>query len=515
MNERFTMLVVEDNDIQRHAVASLAFDVGLDIDIEEASDGREALKKLKTKTFDILFTDIKMPFLDGLQLAEQAKQIDNNIQIIIFSAFDEFQFAQKAIEVGVYQYILKPLVINDFVALMQGVMTQSRIVKAERQRLKDLEKLSLLHRETLRNKALIDIVFGRPLGKEAQELIDEIPVFSSKYSKRLVLANFDNDFVLAHEDMIQDYFGSLGILCITLDTSQFLLFVEDRVDCSIGVEQVSSDFAEQFSAFSEGRMCLAIGLSFDDIKLLPERFTKLEGLADKRFFYVGNTILLESKSHVEQAARQPAGDTSIIELIKVVNGLFLEGKYEIAGQRINAFFANPQLDDHSHYQIQYAGCRLMEHMTQYNNQLAFAGYIDRIHGMASADEINDFLLSNLLIIRDQAYESMNSQLIHQVISLIKEHYQENIGLEWLAEQAGFSAGYLSAYFKLKMGITLSHYLAQHRVNCAVQLLKNTNMKINDIAIKAGYPNYSYFCTLFKKYTGMTPAQCRGGEAGTL
>jgi two-component system, response regulator YesN len=514
MEERLTMLVVEDNDIQRHAVAILACDMGLDIDIEEAPNGREALEKLKEKPFDILFTDIKMPFMDGLQLAEQAKQMYPYMQVIIFSAFNDFQFAKKAIEVGIYQYILKPLDIDNFSFLMKSVMGQCRKVNEEKQRLYDLEEISRLHRDIMRDKALLDMVYGRPVGREAQELLLEFHVFTSDYPKRLILADFDNDYVLA-DNIVQEYFRSIGILCIDLDANQCLLVAEDGADCGNESEKLPDKLMEQISRNFEGRTCLAISLPFGDISLLPGIFTRLERLIEKRFFYEGNIVLYESEPHDEKTAERPAGDTCITELIHTINGLLLEKKYELAGQRINSFFSSPQLADHSYYQIRYTGCRIMEHLSQYNNQLAPAGYINRINGMSSAVEINDFLLSSLLVIRDQDYESMNSQLIHQVIGLIKEHYHENIGLEWLAVQANISPGYLSTYFKLKMGVTLSHYLAQYRVNCSIQLLKETDFKVNDIAIKVGYPNYSYFCTLFKKYTGMTPAHCRSREEGAL
>jgi two-component system response regulator YesN len=105
---------VDDDKIERDGVKFLLSEYRLPFSVAEAPNGKAALSHLQSQPTDVLFTDIKMPFLDGLELAHKAMELNPNIKIVIFSAYGEFEYARKAIELKAIHYILKPIDISEF-----------------------------------------------------------------------------------------------------------------------------------------------------------------------------------------------------------------------------------------------------------------------------------------------------------------------------------------------------------------------------------------------------------------
>lgn len=110
-------------------------------------------------------------------------------------------------------------------------------------------------------------------------------------------------------------------------------------------------------------------------------------------------------------------------------------------------------------------------------------------------------------------ETTENAAITRAIALIRENYQKDIGLEWVAQQVYLSAGYLSGLFKRETGKSIIQYITILRMEKARELLTQTNRKIADIAQAVGYSNTSYFCLLFRKYYGVTAHQMQEQEAG--
>ena len=105
----YRVLVVDDEKIEREGIKFLLSREEGEFKISEASNGRQALEILRNEEIDLLLTDIKMPHMDGLELAKKAKEEKEELQIVIFSGYNDFSFAQEAIRYGVKEYVLKPV----------------------------------------------------------------------------------------------------------------------------------------------------------------------------------------------------------------------------------------------------------------------------------------------------------------------------------------------------------------------------------------------------------------------
>jgi len=128
-NSPYTILLVDDQVIETRIIRKVIQDHGLPLQISTASNGEEALEMLRLEKFDILFTDIKMPRMNGLDLARHARTLNAQIQLIIYSAFGEFEYAKEAIGLGAIHYLLKPLDIAEFLGVMDKAITLCKQVR--------------------------------------------------------------------------------------------------------------------------------------------------------------------------------------------------------------------------------------------------------------------------------------------------------------------------------------------------------------------------------------------------
>src|ERR1044071_3245708 len=135
----------------------------------EATDGEMALPLLRTTQPDVLITDIKMPFMDGLQLSKIVRERMPWIKIIILSGHDEFEYAQKAIGLGVTDYLLKPVTVQKLQTVLHKLNIQLDQERIEKERLKELQEQADDHRDALRERLLFKLIVGAVSPMEAVE----------------------------------------------------------------------------------------------------------------------------------------------------------------------------------------------------------------------------------------------------------------------------------------------------------------------------------------------------------
>ncbi|MBN4049411.1 response regulator [bacterium AH-315-N14] len=129
----FKLIIVDDEKIEREGIKFLINMHKLPFDVVEAKNGIEALDYLKENPVDIIFTDIKMPFMSGLELSDKAKAINPSVKIVIFSAYSDFDYAKKAISIKVFDYVLKPVDENEFINTALKIIELCKQEKMEKE----------------------------------------------------------------------------------------------------------------------------------------------------------------------------------------------------------------------------------------------------------------------------------------------------------------------------------------------------------------------------------------------
>lgn len=192
----YTALIVDDESIERDGIESLIKQYALPFQVQKACNGQDAYTFLKKGYYDVLITDIKMPIMDGLQLSEKAKDLYPEIIILVFSAYSDFNFMHKAIEVKVEDYIIKPLVINEFIRIMKNtiyILDERRKKETKRQEILDKYKEASLFEKEKYLLQIIDDEQDYNLKGNAEEvsekkvITDVIKLIDNNYNKDIGL----------------------------------------------------------------------------------------------------------------------------------------------------------------------------------------------------------------------------------------------------------------------------------------------------------------------------------------
>lgn len=135
------VLIADDESLERRGLKYLIHKYGFDLDILESPNGLSAKKLLDEQPVDILITDLKMPFMDGIELSKHARQLYPDMKIILYSAYSQFEYAKAAIELGVVHYIVKPINCDEFKAVMDKILLTFEKERRQKEMLHQYENI--------------------------------------------------------------------------------------------------------------------------------------------------------------------------------------------------------------------------------------------------------------------------------------------------------------------------------------------------------------------------------------
>ena len=228
----YQILVVDDERIERNGIKMLLRHMQLPCEIAEAANGRDALEYLKEHTADILLTDVKMPFMDGIQLIEECKKDDRNedMKCVIFSGCSEFDYARKAVRLGVSDYILKPVDPSEFKETITRVIQELEAERAE----KNMKKKSM---QQMREHALYQIVNGVNVAEVLEKSGGVLTKSDVDCFCRILMLETDDDFfgkngvdlqerILAKK--MKEVCAREAFLYLNLTPQQSIILLKDR-----------------------------------------------------------------------------------------------------------------------------------------------------------------------------------------------------------------------------------------------------------------------------------------------
>lgn len=296
----YNILIVDDEKIERNGIRLLLKRMGADFNIAEASNGKEALDYINAKKDsqdapDILLTDVKMPFMDGIELIKEVRNNNIHTKNIIFSGYNEFEYAKLAVRLGVVDYILKPVDPKEFENVIKRVTCE---LDSE-----NMEKLTQSRRDDfIKEYLLYSMINGRNINA-AKELAGE-ENYNQQYSDigingydRLILIEFNGDFfgkevVDFADDILKNICGSEDVQYLNLNQQQAVVFIREKAndvyEIAKGIHEV---VFEQF-----GHRCyIAISEKLDNYNSLTETMDYLEQLMENKFYYPEVYIYTQDK----------------------------------------------------------------------------------------------------------------------------------------------------------------------------------------------------------------------------
>ncbi|WP_309118694.1 response regulator [Paenibacillus sp.] len=505
------ILVVDDDSFEREGVKFLIAKYDLPLEAGEADSGEKAIARIEEGGVDILLTDIRMHGMDGLELAQRAKAYDPSMKVIMMSAYGEFEYAQRAIDLRAIRYILKPVEVNEFLKVMSQVIQLCEEERQAKDQYKKLEEAYWRGVHFEKQTIVARMLHGESPDAAGTPYLPAITHYGGR-SVRLVLLDTGSRFFDLFDRKVEEELSELApgtFELVHLHPLQSLLLM----NASVGEEETLA-FGERlvrwFKEVYDREMTIVVGGEVSDGSQFPHAFFELEAVLERKFFFREGTVLLARPPRRENEERRVSAEEALSGI-----ALQLQKKqYEVAKVQFEQVM--DLLQAGGTYSVVYVKHLCMEiAKAMYGAAIkkeiySFEKSLEAIYRAETLEALKQYMLSLFDQggeLREQSADSKR-KAIEDVIDIIANEYGSDLSLELLAERVYLSPSYLSYLFKKQTGISINKYITMFRMERARQLLTTTNQKIVSIGQSVGYPNFPYFSSLFKTHYGVSPSQYR-------
>jgi two-component system, response regulator YesN len=495
----------------------------------EAPDGEVALPLLQALKPDVLITDIRMPFMDGLQLSRIVRDRMPGTKIIILSGHDEFEYAQKAISLGVSEYLLKPVSVHDLHSVLQKVASELEQEGSEQRALQKLREQVEENRAALRERFLLKLVTGAASPADAIEKSQWLGIDLVARCYLVVVVRVEPadsaepfDYFNACQRAQQILSGVVGenpdvfllrkdmqelVLLLKGNSLEYLLEERDlllkRITAELGsagckliagsgapqkrITEICHSFIEAMDdirAATNGRSAERLGDEFDKAELL-----KVDRSAVEDYLRLG---AVEGFDAFFEAFVQPLGERALRS--PVVNNYIL----------MDIVLATARFVDETGGDVD----RVVPELDEVGEVPAGIDSVDLLRERART------VLLGALVFRDGRASHHYDGVIKQAQDTIDRRYMEpELSLNDVAAQVNLSPCHFSSVFSQETGRTFKEFLTEIRIKKAKELLRTTTLKTFEICYQVGYNDPHYFSHVFRRNTGLTPREFRS-QVGT-
>lgn len=508
-----------------------------------AQDGAEALKLVKELTPSIVITDICMPAMNGLDLIRSIKELDQNIKTVIISGYDEFAYAKTAMKLGVTEYLLKPFLPEELFEVLFKIREELSNQVALKKNLEDMQsqiEADLRYSQERYIKKLVSeqvnkewaMVEGERVKFDLSANLYCVGIFKLKKG----LSNQDSD--LCSERTVTDlldiiknnYFESdLRTYAANLSENQLVMIFSSNCKSQLvfyknirtGMEKINQSLERYYEIKLRG----AIGNIYTEFYDIYDSYHEASAVW-RGLLYLEETIVMyeeyqKNKEPIVPDVMQKAKENEMNLLLHI----------QMSREKEALEALNDVLQFYTSFSAEYAefiNISLVELVFNISDSLMKAGGNLRVWEDESIIEYlrkhftHGSLMEAKVVLEDYVLrcckefsainEKQSEKIVYNIKMLIENNlHDEEFNLEVAATKLFFSHNYVRQIFKQKTGVSFADYLIQRRMETAAELLKDSTLKIHEVAQKTGYSNQRYFASSFKKFYDCTPSEFRGKD----
>ena len=502
--------------------------------VGEASDGELALPMIQKLKPDIIITDIKMPFMDGLELSRLIKKEFPWMEIIILSGYAEFDYAKEAIAIGVAHYLNKPISGDELIAELDKLSIKVEKSKQERELkekyAREMAENSLKERTELFKR----MVEGNSSAGEIIELADRLSmdISAGAYNvflfKAISTHHEEDEYstsVVEIYRQFQEVIEGAGALIFdhTIEGKAILFKAGSREELEGIMKETIDKILDIMKAYDYVNYYGGIGVCVSRLTQIQESYEKASHAYAHRYMTdasgifdyadMANEISVSSsekfnlssinpssldRNRIKEFLRKGSEQETVYFVDEFLTGL---GENALNSTMFRQYIATD---------VYFAVSAFMEERGLDRDEI---NPFDVAAGdVSDAEKTRAYILKTIKTAaraRDNQASNKYGDIIDEVRSYIDEHYgDENLSLNTLASRVNFSPNHLSTIFSAQTGETFIKYLTDYRMDKAKELLRCTGKRSVDISVEVGYKDPHYFSYLFKKTQGMTPTQYR-------
>ena len=537
------IFLAEDEVIVRETIKRMIpwEDLGFEL-VGEAADGEMALPLLLRQKPDLLITDIKMPFMDGLTLAKVAKKEIPGLKVVILSGYDDFNYAKQAINIGVEDYLLKPITKNALIERLTEIRSRYEHEKTQK------EYYEKFHREMQAYEKNSSRDFFEALVSGSMDMMEiyrrseklGLDIVAEAYNVLIFTINCEEDFSGQREgyseweaeslELLEEFFSentsamlfrcnifSYGVLI----KGQKETIEENTRSCVSEIQRIL-DRKEQ-----KRQWFVAAGEPVERLSQIQKSYYSASRAFSQRYLYDENILYYDEMASMEKK-NVTEDDSTYLQKVDVnalnpvilqkflSNGLLEETEnfvkdyfYAIGQEPLESLVFRNYVTLNVRFSVmsflKEIGCATRTLEQEDTEDVLSESSKSLENAIAYAKKI----ISQAIALRDQNSGNKNRSILKTAVDFIDSHYmEEDMSLNKAANAANVSANHFSALFSQNMGQTFIEYLTNLRMNKAKEYLRCTSMRSSEIAGEIGYKDAHYFSYLFKKTQGMTPSDYR-------
>ncbi len=510
--------VVEDKPLIRRAITETIDWKGMNCElVGSAGDGLEGKKIIDQMKPDIVITDIRMPDMDGLQLAAYAAEALDSCEVIVITGYQDFAYAKECVRLGVFEYILKPINNEEICA---AVIKAAASLKREREAVQVNKQI---YSSALR-QFLSDVTSGQLQITEAKSLMQSERLAGHRFALVVLRGNYTRDNgssknneaigkerasfdALMEKDLVA---GSSEVHRLHFDGSQIYIYIFSPQLFEAAIEKIMDEKTEALERLIKeyGKGKYRYEATFP-IRTWEQLRPNYLDIAHKLSMYFFNLEALQSSEQVklsilhelEQFQADLAADSiaSVKERIKPYLGAistYASGNVSVAKALVSELCMTI-----AKFYYRKSNQELI--MERSLNELLLE--VNEISNMSQAESYLQLLLEECQKLDEDAPANYSS-LVKGVLRFIDDNYQKDIGLASVALQFHISSGHLSRLLRKETGASFVDIVTRTRIKAAKRLMRDSSKRIQEISELTGFKNYIYFYQVFKKYEQISPQE---------
>ena len=485
--------------------------------VGEAPDGEMALPMLRDLNTDILLTDIRMPFMDGMKLCEEVQRTMPWVERIILSGYDDFAYAQKAISLGVREYLLKPVTAAELEAALNRVRLQIEEKRRERDNLTAMRERLSSGGLFLRDKLLASLFTDEGNAEDDDALLSQmrgmgINLTAGCYAVIDIAFDAEGEARMACRNALislADMSGGGVFICSAPKGARALVLGDNPGDTEERAYSFANSVIHYPGLKDAGHLLVSVGETVQDFHEIRKsmksarhvrHLQNAEGPVDHIVVGVneqkGADLPLSETDLSPLYERLQYASAGSVEGILAEYSESLDPALALGYLRVAVLLAAQRI-------IQEAGGNVKDILSE--AQLEDALHTEGEEGFRKLAE----QLRTAMEFRDRNGKGYGDTSIGRARAYLAQNFSDpNLMLQDAADEVHLSQSHFSTVFAQETGLTFTQYLTALRIGKAKELLETTEMRSSQIATEVGYNDPHYFSYLFKKNTGMTPGEYR-------
>lgn len=524
------IMLVDDNILSVEGIEKSIDWNALDAGITHIRySGKSAVEALKEEPVDVIISDIEMPDLDGISMAKQAISLNPFVKVILISAYDRFDYAKRAIRIGVCDYIEKPI---DYSYLTEKIQAACTLIDQEKHNMDLLSQSRPIMVEKFYNNLLH--YSGKEAAFHLASYRDYLDLKLDYQFYGVALFDIENapdlkavTGVPQYEMLLYNLYDLIHQVCLIFDHHYILkgfdgltlILCQNSSNVNHVLQSIHKAAALVVENYLDTDVSINIGIGsiVSDLWNTHVSYKSALHALEYRFFFPQKNIFDTREALGRELSLEPVSELSEEELIRLIcqkDFLAIEDWIKNFSMEIMQKYPTKSLICIRIYSL--LG-RILKFLYELNVDVgdleeSIIGTYSSLDSFHTGEQLFSWLYgicTGACQKLSASLKTYHDQLCDTVLSYIRENYENSdLCLHDIAKYVNVSPSYLSALFKKSTRLSISDTISATRIDAACQYLENSMFSLKEISEKCGYANQYYFSTSFKKKMGVSPSVYR-------